>query len=337
MKLIRKSLSIILILSMFLTMAITGTVQSSALNSDDYRAWTHKDSRWSSTAMGNSTVGNGGAPTTAITKLAIQAGLRDAQEFDIGSMATLLTENDGYSGSSIIWNAPTNASLNLFSSKEVFYSNSTGTSASGKYSDIIAKVQQGWHLVIKVKTSSGGTNYVAVDEKLTLASGSTVYIMDCQSNVSNNINIALAKRYSTVTQIIGYQGSASQSSSINADYRKWELNNTNWADTVLNGTSTMNNSKVGGGDLVLASTKLAIQAGLWSSDTINNVNSVNRAKDAIANYASGGVVDDWNDIKTAFGFNAVSSALIGSVSNTTGTFGTSADTASLIEYLNDGY
>ena len=310
-------------------------------DSDDYRTWTHHDSRWSSTSMGTGTLGNGGAPTTAITKLAIQAGLRDAHEFNIGSMATLLTVNNGYDGSNIIWAAPTNASLNLFTDKEVFYDNNTGSSASGKYSTIISKIREGWHIIVKVVTSTGGVNYVAVDEKLTLASGSTVYIMDCLSNTTNNINIALAKRYSTVTQIIGYKGEASQNSSINADYRKWELNNTNWADTVLNGTYTMNNSVVGGGDLVLASTKLAIQAGLWSDNTIGGVNSVNRAKAAIANFASGGILDDWEDVKTAFGFESAYQQLegLGTVSNKTAKLSTTNNTitSGIINKLNQGY
>ena len=338
MRVIKRSISIILILALFLTMAVSTAAQSAALNSDDYRSWSHKDSRWSSTVMGSSTVGNGGAPTTAITKLAIQAGLRDSSEFDVGSMAALLTNNSGYSGSAIIWSAPTNASLNLFSSYSVKQNTGTYTSSSN-YSKLIGYIKDGWHLVIQVTTSSGGSNYVAVDEKLTLASGSTVYIMDCLSNTSNNTDIALAKRYSSYVRVIGYKGEASQNSSIDSDFRKWELNNTNWADTVLNGTSTINNSVVGGGDLVLASTKLAIQAGLWSSDTINNENSVNRAKAAIANYASGGVVDDWNDIKTAFGFNSVNSALIGSSSDRTAKINTS-DTSrisNIIGYLNEGY
>ncbi len=339
MKYIRRSLSLLITLSMLLTMMVVATVQTTALNSDDYRSWTHHDSRWSGTTMGNSTLGNGGAPTTAITKLAVQAGLRDASEFDVGDMATLLTNHNGYSGSAIIWGAPANQSLGLFSQKDVFYDNSAGTSASGKYSDIITNIQQGWHLVIEVKTSSGGKNYVAVDEKLTLASGSTVYIMDCLTNTANNTNIALAKRYSTITKIVGYKGEVSQNSTIDSDYRKWEINNSNWADTVLNGSSTMLNSKVGGGDLVLASTKLAIQAGLWSEETIEGVNSVNRAKSKIANYTPEGVVNDWNDIKTAFGFNSYDNALMGSASNTTATMSTSLaeNQATVIGYLNAGY
>ena len=336
MKYIRKSLSILLVLTIFMTMAVSSlTVNASATgNSDDYRAWSHHDSRWS----GISTLNNGGAPTTAVTKLAIQAGLRDPHDFDIGDMATLLTSNSGYSGSAIVWSAPTKASLNLFSSYAVKQNTGTYTSSSN-YSTLINYINQGWHLVIQVTTSTGGTNYVAVDEKLTLASGSTVYIMDCLSNTSNNTNIALAKRYSSYVRVIGYQGEAAQNSSINSDYRKWELNNTNWADTVLNGSSTMNKSKVGGGDLVLASTKLAVQAGLWSDETTGEGNSVNRAVSAISSYASGGVVNDWDDIKTAFGFNSVNNALMGSTSNTTATMSTSlaANVTSITNYLNEGY
>ncbi|MCR5653751.1 MAG: hypothetical protein K6F88_08125 [Ruminococcus sp.] len=341
MKYFKRSISILLMLSIFLTMAVgTVTVNASASgNSDDYRTWTHRDSRWSSTPMGSTTLGDGGAPTTAITKLAIQAGLRDAHDFDIGDMAGLLS----YSGKSVVWNSACTAP-NLFSQKYVFYNNDTGTASSGKISAIISDVQQGWHIVIGVKNSSG-TNFVAVDEKLTLASGSAVYVMDCTTNTSNNINVSLTKRYGTITKIIGYKGEASQNSSIDSDYRKWELNNSNWADTVLNGTSTMNNSRVGGGDLVLASAKLAIQAGSWSEDTEGGVNSVNRAKNAVNDFTTGGVINDWNSIKNAlFGLTStVSTALIGDVSNTTQLFSTSDTDANnnnindIIDNLNLGY
>ncbi len=344
MKYLRRSLSVLLTISILLTMMITTAVQSAALDTnDDYRTWSHRDSRWSGTTMGSgsSTLGNGGAPTTAITKLAIQAGLRDAHDFNVGDMSTLLSANNGYSGSAIVWSAPTKASLNLFSSYNVLKQSSDSTpsfNSASNYSTLIGYINQGYHLIIQVVNSSGTSNYVAVDEKLTLASGSVVYIMDCLSNAANNTNIALAKRYSTFTRVIGYKGEASQSSTVNPDYRKWELNNTNWASTAL-GSSTMNNSNVGGGDLVLASTKLAIQAGLWSENTQSGNNSVNRAVSAIQNYTSGGVVGDWGDIKTAFGFQSYNNALMGSSENLTATMDTSlsANVTNIINYLNEGY
>ena len=342
MKYLRRSLSVLLTISILLTMMITTAVQSAALDTnDDYRTWSHHDSRWSGTTMGSSTLGNGGAPTTAITKLAIQAGLRDAHDFNVGDMSTLLSANNGYSGSAIVWSAPTKASLNLFSSYNVLKQSSDSTpsfNSASNYSTLIGYINQGYHLIIQVVNSSGTSNYVAVDEKLTLTSGSVVYIMDCLSNAANNTNIALAKRYSTFTRVIGYKGEASQSSTVNSDYRKWELNNTNWASTAL-GSSTMNNSNVGGGDLVLASTKLAIQAGLWSENTQSGNNSVNRAVSAIQNYTSGGVVGDWEDIKTAFGFQSYNNALMGSSENLTATMDTSlsANVTNIINYLNEGY
>lgn len=313
---------------------------SSTGNSDDYRTWTHRDSRWGSTTMGTTTLSNGGAPTTAVTKLAVQAGLRDAHDFDIGDMSTLLTANSGYDSSNrLVWNTLTKPSLNLFSKCDSY---SGGTSSSA-YSTLIGYINSGYHLVLQVPytTSSGttGTNYVAVDEKLSLAKGA-IYIMDCYTTPASNINVLLKNRYSTFSRVIAYKGDGSKNSSIDSDYRKWELNNTNWASTTL-GTSgkTMNNSVVGGGDLVLASTKLAIQAGTWSKDTEGGVNSVNRAAAAIANYTSKGIVNDWDDIKTQLGFQSYNNALMGSASNTTATMNTSLDAnvTEIIDKLNEGY
>ena len=175
---------------------------------DDYRTWSHHDTRWSSTRMGNSTVGNGGAPTTAITKLAIQAGLRSEETFNIGSMATLLTANNGYSGSSIKWKAPSETSVDLFNNyavKQAPKANNATYNSSGNYSTLIGYLNDGWYLVIHVKTSKGIDNYVAVDKDRTLADGSTVYIMDCLSDITKNADVALASRYSTYIRVIGYK------------------------------------------------------------------------------------------------------------------------------------
>ena len=216
------------------------------LNSDDYRAWSHHDTRWSAVRMGNSTVGNGGAPTTAITKLAIQAGLRDAEDFNVGSMATLLTENNGYVGSSIKWKTPAESSLNLFSEHSILQARKAndGTyNSSSNYSALRGYINNGWHLVIHVQTSNGTDNYVAVDEERTLASGSAVFIMDCLRDKTKNTNITLAGRYPTYIRVIGYKlegvkVNLSGKASFNATYIK--NGNTvsfNSGDFVPNGAS----------------------------------------------------------------------------------------------------
>ena len=326
MRIAKRCLSLLLLASLLATMLVGAAVQAAALDTnDDYRAWSHRDSRWSSKKMGDTYLGNGGSPTTAVTKLAIQAGLRDAHDFNVGDMATLLDTNGGYSGSAIVWNTPTKASLNLFSSKDVFYDNKDGIAVSDKVSTIRTKISDGWHLVLKVKSRSGDIYFVPVDEKLTKADGSNVYIMDCTTNYSNNTNVNLTTRFTKIYRITGYRGDAAQSSSINNDYRKWELNNTNWASTVLNGSNTINNSYVGGGDLLLVATKLAIQAGAWSKETEGGVNSVNRAAAAVSSESgfSAGGVTDLTKLKTALNFSSYDDENI--------------NANNIIDKLNEGY
>lgn len=340
MKATKKLLSITLTLAILLSMIITTSVTASALNSDDYRTWTHHDSRWSSTAMGSGTLGSGGAPTTAITKLAIQAGLRDARDFDIGSMATLLTNNSGYSGNAIVWGAPAKSSLNLFSSYKVLKQGTDSTpsfNSSSNYQAIIGYINDGYHLVIQATNSSGTNNYIAVDEEKTLSSGS-VYIMDCLNNTSNNINVLLHKRYSTFTRIIGYKGEASSNSSVDSDYRKWERNNANWKNTVLAGSYTVGNSRIGGGDLVMAASKLAVQAGLLEkNNAVTNAVTAIKAQGSFS--SSGGVIPSWDAVKTALGFSGCDSALMGDADSDTATMSTTLDTNinNIINYLNQGY
>lgn len=340
MKATKKLLSITLTLAILLSMIITTSVTASALNSDDYRTWTHHDSRWSSTAMGSGTLGSGGAPTTAITKLAIQAGLRDARDFDIGSMATLLTNNSGYSGNAIVWGAPAKSSLNLFSSYKVLKQGTDSTpsfNSSSNYQAIIGYINDGYHLVIQATNSSGTNNYIAVDEEKTLSSGS-VYIMDCLNNTSNNINVLLHKRYSTFTRIIGYKGEASSNSSVDSDYRKWERNNANWKNTVLAGSYTVENSRIGGGDLFMAASKLAVQAGLLEkNNAVTNAVTAIKAQGSFS--SSGGVIPSWDAVKTALGFSGCDSALMGDADSDTATMSTTLDTNinNIINYLNQGY
>lgn len=337
MKLLRKITGITLTITILLSMVITGSVTASALNnSDDYRTWSHHDSRWSSRAMGTGTLGNGGAPTTAVTKLAIQAGLRDAYDFDIGSMAALLTNNSGYSGSAIVWSALTKNSLKLFSSYSVLHQAASGSSftSSSYNTTLINEIKGGYHLVIQVTNSSGTTNYVAVDEQKTLASN-TVYIMDCLTNASNNINIALSKRYSTFTRVIGYKGEASSNSTPDSDYRKWEKNNSTWSNLTLSGTTRkFNTSLVGGGDLVLAATKLAIQAG--TVDKENAVSNAVASMNSSGGFDANGVISSWDDLKNALNFQTYNNTLMGSGSDTA-IMTSSLYTSEIINKLNEGY
>ncbi len=162
----------------------------------------------------SSTISGPGCLVAAIAKLIIQCGLRDESSFNIGTLATWLNNNSGYSGTSasLYWAKPANM-ISGFSYYGALLDASKGERNSADYQqEILNWISQGYHMVICVKTSSGGRHWVAVDEERSLKNN-CVYIMNCGTNTSKNANITLNSVYPTFYGIHAYKGGTTPGSS----------------------------------------------------------------------------------------------------------------------------
>ena len=169
---------------------------------EDYRSWAQADSRWGSIKLGSSsyTVANSGCLVTSVTKLIIQAGLKDSGSFNVGTFVNAMNSKGGFTSSGdMYWATPTSIVSGLSYYGALL---SYGSYSSSNYnSQIISWINSGYHIVLNV--NSGG-HWIAIDEAKTLATGQ-VYIMDSLSG-SSNADIALTSRYSTFNNAVAYKG-----------------------------------------------------------------------------------------------------------------------------------
>ncbi len=172
---------------------------------EDYRAWDQADERWGSLELGTSgkTVEDSGCLVTSVTKLIIQAGLKNVEDFNPATLVKWLNKNGGFSGASLVW-----SKVGEYAGDFTWYYNndnrllSSGTYSSAEYNDeIIDWIKEGFHIVLQVK---GGGHWVAVDEAMSLATGE-VYIMDSQP-YNQNADIRLVDRYSNFNRAEAYTG-----------------------------------------------------------------------------------------------------------------------------------
>ncbi len=208
---------------------------------EDYRTWKQSDSRWGSILMGTSgiTIGAEGCLVTSVTKLIIQAGLRDSSTFNVATFANWLNDNTGYvpGTNALYYGKP--AQFGLTNHGDMF-SSYDSKSSSGYNSQIISWIRSGYHMAICV---NGGGHWVAVDEAKSLATG-TVYIMDSIS--STNADITLASRYSSFAQIHAWTGGTTPSGSYQLDLNGYldnvsvdSLSNYGTADLYINGNKVL--------------------------------------------------------------------------------------------------
>lgn len=172
----------------------------------DYRKWAQGDSRWGNLRLGASsdTVAKSGCTVTAVTKLIIQAGLKDSNSFNVATLVNWMNDNGGFTNQGwLVWAKPAAYSGLTYTGALC----SEGSySSSGNNGQIITWINQGYHIVLKVKN---GTHWVAVDEAKTLSTG-TVHIMDSLSN-SANADITLDSRYPTFQIAQSYKGGSTPS------------------------------------------------------------------------------------------------------------------------------
>ena len=200
---VKRVISIILIICLIASFSITGAFAAG----EDYRGWVQSDSRWGSLPVGSSgsTVASIGCCVTSVTKLIIQAGLRNSDDFNIGTLVRWLNNNGGFtSDGGLYWGKPGECVSGWSNYGDVLGYGSY--SASGYNDQIIAWIRKGLHMTVNV---NGGSHWVAVDEAKSLATGE-VYIMDSLGGAQNT-DLTLASRYASFNAIHAYTGGSTPS------------------------------------------------------------------------------------------------------------------------------
>ena len=200
---VKRVISIILIICLIASFSITGAFAAG----EDYRGWAQSDSRWGSLPVGSSgsTVASIGCCVTSVTKLIIQAGLRNSDDFNIGTLVRWLNNNGGFtSDGGLYWGKPGECVSGWSNYGDVLgYGSYSSSSYNGQ---MIAWIRKGLHMLINV--NSGG-HWVAVDEAKSLATGQ-IYIMDSLSGAQNT-DLTLASRYASFNAIHAYTGGSTPS------------------------------------------------------------------------------------------------------------------------------
>lgn len=181
----------------------TSSVSTSSLPTGTYKSWKQWDSRWSSVAMGSTTVGSSGCLVTSVAILLVGSGAEKgrylANTFTPGVFATELTNNGGFtSGGGLIWGR-----VNAAEPSFTVYGDPTATFPSGytnaqKAAAISAHISAGRYVTICVNNpSTGNTHWLAAD----YVDGSTVY--ECDPGYSSKTGVLFAD-YPSVTRIVAF-------------------------------------------------------------------------------------------------------------------------------------
>lgn len=174
------------------------------VQAEDYRGWSQVDSRWGSIRLGSSyyTVKSSGCLVTSVTKLLIQSGLRDADDFNVKTMTKWMNRHGGFtSGGLFCWDKVSSYESKFkYCGTIMSYSYYSASSYNAK---LLKWIKQGYHMVIAVK---GAGHWVAVDEAKSLKTGK-IYIMDsANSKQSLNKNVKLSSRYGTFNRVVAFKG-----------------------------------------------------------------------------------------------------------------------------------
>ena len=183
-----------------------GTVLEGATpdrSTEDYRRWAQADPRWGSLRLGSNgrTVAEAGCLVTAITKLIIQSGYRDQDNFNVATLVNWLNANNGLSSEgNLYWQKPAQM-IDGFEFDGMDYNGGYSTS-SYIQNKIMNLVRANKHIVLTVHNYG---HYIAVDNAKSLEMG-CVYIMDSLNNTAGNADLPLTNRYSYISRICVYSG-----------------------------------------------------------------------------------------------------------------------------------
>lgn len=184
----------------------------STIAEEDFRTWTQDDERWGTIELGKSgnTMKKSGCLVTSVTKIAIQAGLKDKGSFTPATLVTWLNQNGGFTdGGGLYWAKPAEMISGLSHYGRLLEDNIGAYKSSEYDKQFIEWIKNGYHLVVRVK--SGG-HWVAIDEAKTLETGKTHIMDSLPANV--NADLTLAERYEVFDRVEAYKGGKTPSGSI---------------------------------------------------------------------------------------------------------------------------
>ena len=209
----KRLLSWMLVLCMIIGLAPMSTVDVQA--AEDYRAWAQSDSRWGGLYLGGSasggTVSGYGCLATSVTKLIIQCGLRNADNYNVGTFVNAMNACGGFTKDGLMyWGKPSSCVSGFTYAGEL---KSYGSYSSSQYnSQLLTWVKQGYHLILRV---NNGGHYIAVDEAKSISTGQ-IYIMDSFKS-GNRADITLTSRYGTFVQVQAYKGGSTPTPGYNPE------------------------------------------------------------------------------------------------------------------------
>ncbi|MGN1303858.1 MAG: RICIN domain-containing protein [Oscillospiraceae bacterium] len=156
-------------------------------SNSDYRQWAQGDPRWGEMYLGSNQIENNkcknqGCLVTCLTKMAIQAGLKDADSFNVATMINLLNNVGAFNdyGNLESFYSVTQCIPELKVGNNGEYVLSGGSYHPWDYNDkFINWVKEGYHILIDV-----GGHWILVDEALSISTGK-VHIMNSLSGNQN--------------------------------------------------------------------------------------------------------------------------------------------------------
>jgi len=179
------------------------TITASA--DETYKTWKQGDSRWGKMRLGGSsyTMSNSGCAATALSMLMVHSGSITDSSFTPGTLCTFFNNNGGFSNKGdISWGVSSKlASSFTFEG----YASLSSSSVSGKVSEIENYLDEGYFLIVGVK--SGG-HWVAIDR----VENGVVYMFD----PANGKNVSLFNAYdnSGIYKVRKFKGANSVSTSV---------------------------------------------------------------------------------------------------------------------------
>ena len=296
----------------------------------DYRSWPNADTRWGDITLGSgsTTVAASSGLSTAVTKLAIQAGIKNASDYNVADFVNAMNSHSGFTAAgAMYWDvAKTQAGFSGVEANLMAESDN-GVSFESEKQQIINWILAGKHLALYVADSKGVKTWVAVDESLTLSTGE-IYIMDATTKLSANADVKATDKYASLRRVAGFTGGQIAYEPIGSDdYRIWRKYDARWKTTEVSSGHDIYEK----GDLVIAATKLAIQAGLKNSQLYD----INSAVEDIKKGSNGGFSDAgnmyWADAAKALGFDGYNANL-----KPSGTYSSTGSYSEIVGYINSG-
>ena len=186
--------------------ATAETTAAEAGISKEYRSWTTDDARWADLTIGTSTntIRRKGSLIVALTKLIIQAGLKDEESFNVATYLEMLNNAKAFEGdtANLYWGKSASLIPGLSYGGFIL---SGSFPVEEKYDQLLTWIKEGRHLIIAIENSKDVTHYFAVDEMMTLATG-VIYVMDSDSSTGNEFYVRIEDVGDTITAVNYYTG-----------------------------------------------------------------------------------------------------------------------------------